>query len=647
MQTPQKLKLGGGAVSDTTSTAVPVVNSFEVQFDNNEAVYIPDANNTAGGGGGPSSELLGYRLMLAAIYNDSDAFIQLSNCIQGGIWIGSKAVKYYYYSDEAGGDTCDSAGTDTNCRAWSVMDQGFSSSGLFPWVWKSQDTNNPLDSNLICNPEVFQSWDCAADGDINIALGYIYGSIAFGENQPVNKYIDPDDSNDPADSETVTIKQLRDDYIDAIRKNLLYYYGDSNGGNGVLLQDGYQANYSNKQAASTGGVGTDVWHTDYSDLRAFELFSYYDSNHKELWNNVYKSTITMFASILDVNDTRLIIDSNNFNDTNNPYEISFSPSENFAPANNSTLSYPIAIGDTNGYIGFLDNKADAYKNVGQFDTNVVRNSSNYMLNYNTDCCRMPIRLSYYLAGTRSNKEFKETPVFKDTISKISVNLQRFLADAYATGVPFAPDDSSGGSGTLLDPYVSCDTDSIFLGSGSLKSQTAFIFPWYVVKVKDGMYEYTNFIWDSSTYIQLNSAEEQINKYPTSSGVNPIPPKTGSGGIYNLKYGSFPGQSKSYMPFSTNDSNAFPNSDRGFIIPFTTAGLLALSPNDTSSGGLNFYQYLQPWIGIATSGGPFNSISDQGNYYNNSLTLWGLSNMTSNCSPKTDVINDINAIKPTW
>ena len=162
-----------------------------------------------------------------------------------------------------------------------------------------------------------------------------------------------------------------------------------------------------------------------------------------------------------------------------------------------------------------------------------------------------------------------------------------------------------------------------------------------------MYEYTNFIWDSSTYIQLNSAEEQINKYPTSSGVNPIPPKTGSGGIYNLKYGSFPGQSKSYMPFSTNDSNAFPNSDRGFIIPFTTAGLLALSPNDTSSGGLNFYQYLQPWIGIATSGGPFNSISDQGNYYNNSLTLWGLSNMTSNCSPKTDVINDINAIKPTW
>ena len=129
---------------------------------------------------------------------------------------------------------------------------------------------------------------------------------------------------------TVTIKQLRDDYIDAIRKNLLYYYGDSNGGNGVLLQDGYQANYSNKQAASTGGVGTDVWHTDYSDLRAFELFSYYDSNHKELWNNVYKSTITMFASILDVNDTRLIIDSNNFNDTNNPYEISFSPSENFA-----------------------------------------------------------------------------------------------------------------------------------------------------------------------------------------------------------------------------------------------------------------------------------------------------------------------------
>lgn len=449
-----------------------------------KGLMVNDENNT-GNQIGPTSESMGYGLMLAAIYNDKDSFTQLSNTIQAGIWIGSKA------SDLAIDD---------------VAVNGFEESGLFTWVWGLELENN--ETTLTANPSKFGSWDSAADGDINIALGYIYGYIAFGASTTMYTFTGDDTT---ASADTTTLETLMKAYIASIRTNLLYYYdSDASGDSGVLLQDGYQQNNANNDGYD--GEAT-KWHVDYSDLRAFELFSYYDGN-ENLWYNVYKSTITMFASLLDMDDGRTLItegdsgyDSSDNTGTFNPYEF-------YSAGLNHALSYPKRLGNAEHNIPFITTDyTTVYKNVMDYGGDVKRESvkadtDNTGAGYYTDCQRMPIRLSYYLSGSRTSD------IFETTITTISNNFQRYLADAFASGYNVASWDDGSGS----------------TRAGGLKP-TALI---WKGEAADGT------TYDASGTIDLDSSTNQ----------------------YTFKYGSF-------TPFPTQGE---------YTQNYTTAGLFALSPN---------------------------------------------------------------------
>jgi hypothetical protein len=658
-----------------------------VCFDEGEAVYIPEKSNTADTPG-PSSELLGYRLMLAAIYNDRETFIKLSNTIQAGIWIGSKATYYKYYLDSNGGSCADTS--DTNCTEYPVQNLDFNNSGLFPWVWKDDESDESI---IECNPEAYGSWDCAGDGDINIALGYIYGLRAFDNDTNVYSYANGGDTC--AVRQSSSISTLLENYITAIRENLLYYYGDDTSGtdsstlgaSGVLLQDGYQANNTNQSNNRSLGSARESWHIDYSDLRAFELFSVYDdSTYSTLWKNVYKSTITMYASLLDVDDGRTIMDTNDL-----LYGVGsgyFFPESKYAPINNSQMDNVTGFGDTNGSISFLDDDSSAYLNVGDYaasrstapQTFVTRTSSNGVLGYNSDCCRLPIRLSYYLSGTRGD----EAAILEETISKISVNSQRFLADAFATGVPFSIDEASSGSYTR--PSASNDSNlslvvekygtaanGTSIGNGTLTDKTALIFPLnYVVGNVDsngglddygdttyGFYLDSSIVLDSTYTIGiLSSSAQTAILYPTPGDSFAVPDVSGdNSGTYTIKYGSIP---PGFYTIKLNNNQLILGVDGSTVNAsrvgpqnFTTAGLLALSPDNTSSGGFNFHEYLKPWVIDSNRTSPNaraglgNVLTDTQNYYNNSLTLWGLSNMYHPYEDKTSLIKEINEIEPNW
>jgi endo-1,4-beta-D-glucanase Y len=120
------------------------------------------------GGAGIVSESMGYAMVLAALYDDKTTFDRLSATIQAGIPYGK-------------------SGTPTN---------------LFPWSWKSSTSTTTFSAgnNNNTNP-----YDSASDGDINIALGYIYADKA----KSVYGWSDPSSGS--------TYETMAKNYIAAIR----------------------------------------------------------------------------------------------------------------------------------------------------------------------------------------------------------------------------------------------------------------------------------------------------------------------------------------------------------------------------------------------------------------------------------------------
>ena len=272
-------------------------------------------NRDTGGNVNLVSETMGYAMILAALYDDQYTFDQLSATVQAGILSGV---------------------TPSNTKT-----------GLLPWTWTQASTGNFV-------LEVGES--SASDADINIALAYIYADNAFAVYGWTNK---------PTQGSDLTYKEMAANYIQAIRTRDFAATATPTA-NRFILTDG------SDQAAS-GGIYS--WHPDYSDIRAYQLFSVYDSSYSSFWQSVISYTKEAWKAVFDFGsaDTRIT------RTTQPPTGTDIQASQY-----NTFLS-----GATYGSLTF----SSSYSGVL---------ASRYSTVYDTDSCRMPIRLMNYINAAENN-----------------------------------------------------------------------------------------------------------------------------------------------------------------------------------------------------------------------------------------------------
>jgi len=221
-------------------------------FSKGSVLAINDiSTQTSSGFGGSAvvSESHGYAMILAALYNDQATFDKLSAFVQAGIPLGK------------------SYGTAT---------------GLIPWSWRSTDGSEYQPSNAAGT----NAFDSASDGDINIAIAYIYADKAAS----VAGY---SWSAAPKQGGSLSYKTMASNYIKAIR---LKDFAPATAKDGDVTKTSSVAN----QHILTLGADMAVtgviqpwnwdWRPDYSDIRAYQLFTLYDSDGVQFWSDAITYT---------------------------------------------------------------------------------------------------------------------------------------------------------------------------------------------------------------------------------------------------------------------------------------------------------------------------------------------------------------------
>lgn len=261
------------------------------------------------------SETMGYAMIVAALYDDQVTFDRLSATVQAGILSG--------------------------------VTPGNVNTGLLPWTW-TQTSNGTF---------VLQSGESSAsDGDINIALAYIYADNAFTVYGWTNK---------PTQGSSLTYKQMAANYIQAIRTRD-FATSASPTANQFILTDG-------SDQAAQGGIYS--WHPDYSDIRAYQLFSTYDSSYSSFWQSAISYTKEAWKAVFDFGSA----DPRTTWTTQPPTGTDIQASKY-----NTSLS-----GATYVNLTF----ASSYSNVLASRTGTA---------YVTDSCRMPIRLMNFINASENN-----------------------------------------------------------------------------------------------------------------------------------------------------------------------------------------------------------------------------------------------------
>ncbi len=272
-------------------------------------------NKDTGGNIDLVSETMGYAMILAALYDDQDTFDKLSATVQAGILSGE---------------------TPSTTKT-----------GLLPWTWTQTSTGIfVLESGK----------SSASDADIDIALAYIYADKActvYGW------------TTQPTQGSTLTYKQMATNYIQAIRTRDFASTATPTA-NQYILTDG------SDQAAS-GGIYS--WHPDYSDIRAYQLFSTYDSSYSSFWQSAISYTKEAWKAVFDFGSA----DSRETWTTQPPTNTDIQASKY-----NTFLS-----GATYGSLTF----SSTYSSVL---------ASRYSIVYDADSCRMPIRLMNYVNASENN-----------------------------------------------------------------------------------------------------------------------------------------------------------------------------------------------------------------------------------------------------
>jgi Glycosyl hydrolases family 8 len=294
-------------------------------------------------GPGIVSESMGYAMMLAALYNDKQTFDRLSKTIQAGI----------------------------------------NSTGLFPWYWKQMGSNHTV--------YAVADENSASDGDINIALAYVYADTAkqvYGWNDS---------------SPTLTYKMMAQNYIAAIRLND-FSTNDSLANNHVLA-DGY------RQASSK--FASNNWHPDYSDIRAYQLFKTYDTANGAFWSSAISYTMSCWKAIFNFgsNDPRTM---------ENPHTGPISSENSWVKLSNST------------YQNLQANSA--YSAVS-----ASRGGMEPTL-YTSDSQRLPMRLLNYVNAEQNSKDVDMIGIASANLTALGTSysnaLYEFLVDKEPIAYPW-------------------------------------------------------------------------------------------------------------------------------------------------------------------------------------------------------------------
>ena len=303
---------------------------------------IYDAGGTQGAG--IISESMGYALMLAALYNDKTTFDKLSATIQAGIPYGSSKA------DGSGG-----YGTKTGLLPWSWATSG--NSTYYAYNNSYQDGKN----------QWYNPYDSASDADINIALGYIYADKA----KSVYGWSDPSSGSSYA--------TMAKNYIAAIRLRDFTSASNQSDANKHILADG-----ADKAADGFPGYSA-TWHPDYSDIRAYQLFSTYDTSYASFWQSAITYTKAAWKSVLSFGSS----------DTRTTMTSAPTSGQSITPASkNSWLTV------NTFYINSFNSNYTSVN--GTYFGQDYSNGGSSSQTYWTDCARMPMRLMNYVNASENS-----------------------------------------------------------------------------------------------------------------------------------------------------------------------------------------------------------------------------------------------------
>lgn len=345
--------------SYTSSTKYPVSSG------SSSGLVILDGASTAGiSGVQAASESIGYSLLLAAQYNDKITFDRISAFIQTAMKASGKTL-----------------------MPWEVVtpDNGV--------TWEVPPPKNPG-----TNSEVNYSTS-ASDGDINIALGYVYAYLA------ASAY-----GWSPNDSNGNRYYDLAANYIDSIRE-LDFNAKDSNTYNRYILADG------SNQVLYSGGV-TGSWHPDYSDPRAYQLFQYFDSENAKFWESAENQTLTSWKAVFD------------FGSADPRTQQSSTGSINFAAQNSNLSNATYGIQAAASYSGYT--------------------GSRYSDKYDADSQRMPIRLLNYIQASENESNTDTSGIASSMLSALGTSFQNggsSGANQITNSVPISSPYANGGNYT--------------------------------------------------------------------------------------------------------------------------------------------------------------------------------------------------------
>ena len=284
-----------------------------------------------------ASESIGYSLLLAAQYNDKATFDRISAFIQTAMKASGRTLMPWEVVTPDSGVT------------WQVPPPGYDSNG---------------------NPVNYSS--SAADGDINIALGYVYAYLA------ADTY-----GWSPNDSNGNSYYNLAANYIASIR-TLDFNAKDPNTYNRYILAGG------SDQAQYDGGI-TKIWHPDYSDPRAYQLFQYFDSGNAQFWESAENQTLTSWKAIFD------------FGSADPRTQQSGTGSVNFATQNSNLSNAEYGIQAAASYSGYT--------------------GSRYYDKYDSDSQRMPIRLLNYVQASENASNTDMSGIASSMLSALGTSFQ--------------------------------------------------------------------------------------------------------------------------------------------------------------------------------------------------------------------------------
>ena len=339
--------------------------TYPVSSGGSSGLVILDGSSTAKiSGVQAASESIGYSLLLAAQYNDKSTFDRISAFIQTALTASGKTL-----------------------MPWEVVtpDNGV--------TWQVPPATNPGTSQ-----EVNYSTS-ASDGDINIALGYVYAYLA------ASTY-----GWSPNDSNGNSYYNLAASYIDAIR-TLDFNANDSNTYNRYILADG------SSQVIYNGGI-TGSWHPDYSDPRAYQLFQYFDSENAQFWESAESQALTSWKAVFDFGsaDPRTVQ--------------SGTGSINFATQNSNLSNATYGIQAASSYSGYTGTR--------------------YSDQYDADSQRMPIRLLNYVQASENASNTDMSGIASSMLTALGTSFQTggsSGANQITNSVPISSPYANGGSYT--------------------------------------------------------------------------------------------------------------------------------------------------------------------------------------------------------